>query len=94
MRRKEQLRKNKRNERVYIHTDQLLETRVNNNNMKTLLSALGLRLKGSRLVIENDSEVDTQSQHSIERNTTHGDREACDARETSVRRGQNRSEHR
>ena len=97
MRRKKQLRKNRRYERVYIHADQSLETRVNNNNMKTLLSALGvkgLRLKGSRLVTENDSEVDTQSQPSIERNATHGDREARDARETSDRRGPNRSEHR
>ena len=57
MRRKKQLRKNRHYERVYIHADQSLETRVNNNNMKTLLSALGvkgLRLKGSRLVTEND----------------------------------------
>ena len=94
MRRKKQLRKNRRYERVYIHADQSLETRVNNNNMKTLLSALGvkgLRLKGSRLVTENDSEIDAQSQHSIERNTVHGDREERDAKDTSDRRGPNRS---
>lgn len=57
MEKKQQLRNNKKYERVYIHADQSVETRVNNNNLKLLISKLGvsgIRLKGSRLVIDNE----------------------------------------
>ena len=44
IRRKKQLRKNRRYERVYIHTDQSLEICVNNNNMKHCYRLLVLQV--------------------------------------------------
>ncbi|MES9880788.1 MAG: hypothetical protein ABW185_07895 [Sedimenticola sp.] len=65
MQKKTQLRNSRRYERVYLHVDQSIETRVNSNNMKILLSALripGVRLRGSRLIVDSqtDNNVDLE----------------------------------
>ena len=38
MRAKKELKNSRKYEKVYIHNDQSVETRVNNNNMKLLIS--------------------------------------------------------
>ena len=96
MKRKRQLKKNRKYERVYIHADQSLETRVNNNNLKTLLSALGvkgLKLKGSRLVTENDSHDEIPTQNTSERDNMQRRRETRDTRDATGRRDSNRNGH-
>ena len=57
MRVKKELKNSRKYDKVYIHNDQSVETRVNNNNLKVLISALGVsgvKLRGSRLVMEED----------------------------------------
>ena len=64
MRKKKQLKNCKKYEKVYIHADQSIETRVNNSNMKLLISALGvtgLKMKGSRLVAGNSNNNEDDS---------------------------------
>lgn len=64
MKRNNRLKNSRKYEKVYIHSDKSLETRANNNNLKALISALGvsgLRLKGSRLVTENNTESETRT---------------------------------
>ena len=55
MRAKKTLKNSRKYEKVYIHNEQSVEMQVNNNNMKLLISALGvsgITLRGPRLVTE------------------------------------------
>jgi hypothetical protein len=76
------LKNNPRYRNVYINKDQSAESRVNSNNLKLLVSSLGisvLKVRGNRLFFEdqnsdrnngNDQAVNTQSSHYSRRNNS------------------------
>lgn len=70
MQRKKQLKNSRRYQKVYIHADQSVEARVNNSNLKMLISALGvtgLRMKGSRLVADNSNNQEARNDYRRDR---------------------------
>ena len=86
MQRKKQLKNSRRYQKVYIHADQSVETRVNNSNLKMLISALGvtgLRMKGSRLVADNSNIQEARNDHRRERTEPTSD--ISDNRSNSLR---------
>lgn len=96
MKRKAQLKRHQKYEKVYIHPDQSAETRTNNNNLKMLISALGvsgLKMKGSRLVVEGPGDKHSeegQDNNNIERDSRSDARSGNLERRDSYKRNESR----